>query len=148
MKHLLFAILLVGCYETPTCPLPEDAGPADAGVDAPAVDSGILAGDFRMTVVTAPIQVRHGEDVTVLVRIDRGPGFDDPILIRSLGIPEEVTLHPRENRPEDIDGITPVVIHAGDGSQVTTGTPFVIQGTDGRGLVHNSRVVIEVTPPL
>jgi hypothetical protein len=126
-------LLQTGCT---TAHVVEDA-PCEAST-APE-DTTVTTG-FRLTVLTPLVVLVPGEQTTLLVRIDRSPGFDAPILVRTAGLPEGVFSQPRENRLEDVDGIVVLILWMSSDSPGDFRVPnFVVQGSDGEGLLNIDR---------
>lgn len=114
-----FGFLLFGCYESEvSCPAPRpvlvDAADilVDAGTDAAPSDSPcpvnpyLREDDFTVHVLTPVIELRPGTETTIMVCVQRGARFEEPVLLRNTWAPDSVHVEVRENRPEDIDGIT------------------------------------------
>jgi hypothetical protein len=132
---VLFVLCQLGCTtHVPTEPCTTDVAPEDATVSQ----------GFRLTVLTPHVVLAADESTTLLVRIDRAPGFDTPVLVQPAGLPDGVFCQPRENRPEDVDGVVVLILVTSEEGPGEYRVPnFVVQGTDGEGLQHTDRVTFE-----
>jgi len=142
---LLVSISLTGCLTalgTPACEMP-DAGPDTGPVGDPTVTD-----HFRITLLTNPVVLVPDEGTAVMVRIDRAPGYDLPVLVELFGMPEGVDWLSREEREEDPDGIVIVYLHTDEfGARDFTVPHFVVQGSDGTGLRQSDHGVYEAMSP-
>lgn len=133
MKKTLALLLfcLGGCMNPTACPTPPERE-----VDPFTVD-------FRVLVMNDPIVLIPGVDTEIIVQVLRHPDFDTPVLLSAFALPEYVSVHSRENREEDIDGITVLVVRTTSLERSGGESPgfyrfprFVVQGTDGEGTIH------------
>jgi hypothetical protein len=133
-------LLLGGCQPqlASTMPCMEDGDPMG---DPTVTDS------FRITLVSNPVVLVPGSQTAMLVRIDREPGFDLPVLVEVFGLPDGVWWQSREEREEDPDGIVIVYLNTSeDGAGDFTVPNFVVQGSDGTGLRQTDHGIYQVAP--
>lgn len=112
---LVSVLFLVGCYENEvSCPVTSDAGPpvfVDAELPAPSPcpeNPWLREDDFSVHVLTPIVELRPGTETTILVCVERGARFEEPVILLNSWAPEYVWVEVRENRPEDADGVTAI----------------------------------------
>lgn len=118
--------------------------PSEPCIAEEAPEDSTVSQGFRLTVLTPHVILTAGEETALLVRIDRAPGFDTPVLVQPAGLPDGILCQPRENRPEDVDGVVVLILTTSEEGPGDFRVPnFVVQGTDGEGLQHIDRATFE-----
>lgn len=109
-------------------------------------DSSVSSG-FHVTLITNPVVLIPDEQTAIMVRVDRAPGYDLPVLVELFGMPEGVDWLSREERVEDPDGIIILYLNTDEfGARNFTVPHFVVQGSDGTGLRETDHGVYDASP--
>lgn len=156
---LVSVLFLVGCYESEvSCPV-VDAGPvavADADLPAPSPcpeNPWLREDDFSVHVLTPIVELRPGTETTILVCVQRGARFEEPVILVNSWAPEYVQVEIRENRPEDTDGVTAIRVRTVSLEESDGGSPgefraprMSFSASEGFDLSHTFTVDFTVGP--